>query len=277
MRALGIAVAAGLLASITTFGLTQAVAFNDPVGLSSAIAADTQQIRACANRQTGALRLLASDKCRQGERLVVWSQAGPQGPRGETGLSGPAGPAGAVGPAGPSGPAGPPGAGGSGPQGPQGPAGPQGPGVIVTDGNGNRVSGIVDVNPAGNTLTRKVGTLTWQHYLGTGQLDNRTYIYFLGASCSGTPYLLNRFVQGENWQAGVVAPDLQTYEQDRNAPRLVPNAGDQISEYILENATNAPACYPLQWTATASDFLTPLVPVAAPSGLIGPLNVSAQN
>lgn len=274
MRALGIAVAAALLASITTFGLTQAVAFNEPVGLSSAIAADTPQIRVCANRNSGALRLLASGKCRQGERLVVWSQAGPEGPQGEVG---PSGPVGAVGPAGPSGPAGPPGAGGSGPQGPQGPAGPQGPGVIVTDGNGNRVSGIVDVNPAGNTLTRTVGTLTWQHYLGSGQLDNRTYIYFLGASCAGTPYLLNRYVQGENWQAGVVAPDLQTYEQDRNAPRLVPNAGDQISEYILDYATNAPACFPQQWNASASDFLTPLVPVAAPSGLVGPLTVSAQN
>ena len=103
MRALGIAMAAALLASITTFGLTQAVAFDEPVGLSSAIAADTPQIRACANRKTGALRLLASGKCRQGERLVVWSQAGPEGPQGE---AGPAGVDGAVGPSGPAGPRG---------------------------------------------------------------------------------------------------------------------------------------------------------------------------
>jgi hypothetical protein len=131
MRALGIALAAALLASVTTFGLTQAVAFDEPVGLSSAIAADTPQIQACANRQTGSLRLLASGKCRQGERLVVWSQAGPIGP---------AGPAGA---AGPSGPAGIPGPGGAGQQGPQGPAGIQGPGLIITDGNGQRVNNVI--------------------------------------------------------------------------------------------------------------------------------------
>lgn len=82
MRAFGIAMAAGLLASLTTFGISQAVGSNAPVSLSSAVAADTGQIRACANRETGDLRLLSSGKCSKGERLVVWSQEGPQGPPG---------------------------------------------------------------------------------------------------------------------------------------------------------------------------------------------------
>lgn len=82
MRAFGIAMAAALLASLTTLGITQAVGSNAPVSLSSAIAANTAQIRACANRETGDLRLLSSGKCTKAEQLVVWSRQGPRGPAG---------------------------------------------------------------------------------------------------------------------------------------------------------------------------------------------------
>jgi Collagen triple helix repeat (20 copies) len=84
------------------------------------ISADTQQIFACVNNNSGAVRIVAqAAACRAPESLVTWNVVGPQGP------PGPAGPAGALGPPGPQGPAGP--AGALGPPGPQGPAGPPGP------------------------------------------------------------------------------------------------------------------------------------------------------
>src|SRR5215471_6956098 len=93
------------------------------------ISADAQQIFACVNNNSGAVRIVAQGvACRTPESLVTWNVVGPQGP------PGPAGPAGALGSPGPQGPVGPAGALGSpGPQGPAGPAGalgspgPQGP------------------------------------------------------------------------------------------------------------------------------------------------------
>jgi len=83
------------------------------------ISADAQQIFACVNNNTGAVRIVAQGvACRTPESLVTWNVVGPQGP------PGPTGPAGALGPPGPQGPAGPAGAQGS--AGQQGPAGPQG-------------------------------------------------------------------------------------------------------------------------------------------------------
>jgi hypothetical protein len=77
------------------------------------ISADAQQIFACVNANSGAVRIVAQGAaCRSPESLVTWNVVGPQGP------PGPAGPAGALGPPGLQGPAGPAGA--------QGPAGPQG-------------------------------------------------------------------------------------------------------------------------------------------------------
>jgi|SRR5215472_7499248 len=83
------------------------------------ISADAQQIFACVNNNTGAVRIVAQGvACRTPESLVTWNVVGPQGP------PGPTGPAGALGPSGPQGPAGPAGAQGS--AGQQGPPGPQG-------------------------------------------------------------------------------------------------------------------------------------------------------
>src|SRR5262245_38370452 len=83
------------------------------------ISADAQQIFACVNATSGAVRTVAHGvACRTAERLAPGIAAGPKGP------PGPAGPAGALGPPGPQGPAGPAGAQGS--AGQQGPAGPQG-------------------------------------------------------------------------------------------------------------------------------------------------------
>src|SRR5262245_30929653 len=68
------------------------------------ISADAQQIFACVNSNSGAVRSGAqATACRTPEGLATWKAAGPPGP------PGPAGPAGALGPPGPQGPAGPPG------------------------------------------------------------------------------------------------------------------------------------------------------------------------
>jgi Collagen triple helix repeat (20 copies) len=83
------------------------------------VSAGAQQIFACVNANSGAVRIVAQGAaCRSLESLVTWNVVGPQGP------PGPAGPAGALGPPGPQGPVGPAGAQGS--AGQQGPAGPQG-------------------------------------------------------------------------------------------------------------------------------------------------------
>jgi Collagen triple helix repeat (20 copies) len=102
------------------------------------ISAGAQQIFACVNANTGAVRIVAQGAaCRTPESLVTWNVVGPQGPPGSAGPAGalgppgpqgPAGPAGALGPSGPQGLAGPAGAlGPSGPQGSAGPAGALGP------------------------------------------------------------------------------------------------------------------------------------------------------
>ena len=94
------------------------------------ISANTQQIFACVNNNSGAVRIAAqAAACRAPESLVTWNVVGPQGP------PGPAGPAGALGPPGPQGPAGPPG-----PPGPKGDPGQsalrfvQGSAVACNDG-----------------------------------------------------------------------------------------------------------------------------------------------
>src|SRR5262249_4140605 len=82
--------------------------------------AGAQQIFACVNATSGAVRIVAQGvACRTPESLVTWNVVGPQGP------PGPAGPAGAQGSAGQQAPAGPQGM--SGERGPYGPAGPPGP------------------------------------------------------------------------------------------------------------------------------------------------------
>lgn len=80
---------------------------------------DSTSIHACADKRTGALRLVAdAGQCSTREFAVDWAQQGPAGPAGAAGVDGQAGEPGAPGPVGEAGPAGP--------SGPVGPAGPQG-------------------------------------------------------------------------------------------------------------------------------------------------------
>lgn len=269
MRALGIALVAALLASVTTFGLTQAVAVDQPVGLSLAIAADSPEIRACANRQTGALRLLASGKCTRQERLVVWSHEGPEGAPGPTGAVGPSGPAGPSGPPGPSGPAGPPGAGSSGPQGPQGPAGP---GVIVTDGNGNRVLDVIDTPQY--MVRRVIGGLIWEFDVTDGSLREQAGILYLGTACTGTKYLASPSA-GPIRQFVAFDGSGNAYRYAPTGSLIIPSADDSW----VYQATGA-CSTPTKWSDRGESPGTgvwPLEPTTKPSDLVGPLTVSPQN
>ena len=99
------------------------------------ISADAQQIFACVNNNSGAVRIVAQGAaCRTPESLVTWNVVGPQAP------PGPAGPAGALGPPGPQGPAGP--AGALGPPGPPGPKGDPGQASALryVEGSGDAVA-----------------------------------------------------------------------------------------------------------------------------------------
>ena len=120
------------------------------------ISADAQQIFACVNNNSGAVRIVAqAAACRTPESLVTWNVVGPQGPPGPAGPAGalgppgPQGPAGALGPPGPQGPAGP--AGALGPPGPQGPAGPQGP--LGPKGDPGQASALHYVEGSGDAVT----------------------------------------------------------------------------------------------------------------------------
>ena len=108
------------------------------------ISADTQQIFACVNNNSGAVRIVAQGAaCRTPESLVTWNVVGPQAP------PGPAGPAGALGPPGPQGPAGPPG-----PPGPKGDPG-QASALRYVEGSGDAVA----CND-GEVLVSAIGTAT---------------------------------------------------------------------------------------------------------------------
>jgi collagen triple helix repeat protein len=121
------------------------------------ISADAQQIFACVNATSGAVRIVAQGvACRTPESLVTWNVVGPQGP------PGPAGPAGALGPPGPQGPAGSGGpqgsAGQQGPAGPQGMSGERGPyGPAGPKGEPGQASALRHVEGAGDAIACNEG------------------------------------------------------------------------------------------------------------------------
>ncbi len=62
------------------------------VGVARATVADGGVISACAQDQTGALRVVtAKETCRKSETAIGWNQQGREGPRGPVGPQGPAG------------------------------------------------------------------------------------------------------------------------------------------------------------------------------------------
>jgi hypothetical protein len=255
MRAFGIALAAALLASVTTFSLTQAVAFDEPVGLSSAIAADSPQIRACANRDTGALRLLVEGRCTKRERLIVWSQEGPVGPTGVAGS-----------------------AGSRGPIGPQGPAGPQGPGVIVTDGNGNRVTGVVEVFHNEGRLTRVLDGFLWDFSQPSGTLRNHASgIFYLQVGCTGQAYAAILPASGIPPQRVYFSESGDPFVRDPDLANVTPLGTDTVYKSTGSGCNGSHDW--AYWREELTVYLMPLEPLVSglPANLTGPLTLSAQN
>jgi hypothetical protein len=59
----------------------------------AAVSSSPSQIKACASKKTGALRVITKGKCAKREKAVAWQKQGVAGP---AGAGGPAGPAGAT-------------------------------------------------------------------------------------------------------------------------------------------------------------------------------------
>jgi hypothetical protein len=60
-------------------------------GAYAVTSSSNKPVKACAKKQSGALRLLDKGKCKRSERAVRWNQKGRRGARGVAGLTGPAG------------------------------------------------------------------------------------------------------------------------------------------------------------------------------------------
>ena len=140
-----------------------------------AAASGGSTITACANKSTGAMRLLAKGSCKKTERKVVWNQEGIQGQTGAQGIPGTPGVIGV--------------------NGVNGASTSQG----STDGNvydssGKYIGQLVDVNDGAWYDEYKIAHDGVYFHLGS---DGGVYgqIYFDGANCTGTPFVfgsLNR-------------------------------------------------------------------------------------
>jgi hypothetical protein len=82
-----------VVAAISTFAAVAQAAIPDGNGT----------IRACYKTNSGDLRVVDSENCKNNETALTWNQTGVAGPAGPSGATGPTG---ATGPAGPAGPAG---------------------------------------------------------------------------------------------------------------------------------------------------------------------------
>jgi hypothetical protein len=80
-----------LLAAVVVLGLAVG-------GLAvAAVSSSPSQIKACASKKTGALRVITKGKCAKSEKAVAWQKQGVAGRAGAAGAAGPAGPAGPAG------------------------------------------------------------------------------------------------------------------------------------------------------------------------------------
>jgi hypothetical protein len=84
-------------------GAAGIIAFSVPAAAGAASGGST--IKACANKQTGMLRIVIGKKgCSKRERQVSWSKVGPAGPKGDPGAQGGSGAPGVAGAQGAQGP-----------------------------------------------------------------------------------------------------------------------------------------------------------------------------
>ena len=146
--------------------------------------------------------------------------------------------------------------------------------MIVTDGNGNRVSGVVDL-VVPTYVWRAVNGYIWQYVLSTGVLrDESGSPYFIGTQCVGTP-LYETSIWGPASQEVIFGAGGQAYGFDMTASAVSVNVSDTVVR-AHEGGCSAP--HPLSyWTGgSGTENLWPLKPIPSPADLIGPLTVSAQ-
>lgn len=74
-----------------TFTLGIIIAVISVRAVSFVNAAGDATIKACANKQTGAMRYITKGKCKKTEKALAWNQMGPQGAQGASGVPGPSG------------------------------------------------------------------------------------------------------------------------------------------------------------------------------------------
>lgn len=274
-RSVAIAGMSALIASLLTAGLVRGA--DDSVSIELSASAASGDIRACVNRNNGRTRLLlrAQQSCARGERQVIWSRVGPEGPRGPAGEPGAAGEPGPAGEPGEAGPPGPAGAGAPGPAGPAGAAGPQGPGVIVTDANGIRIEGVIGAEP--NRVYVLRDGYIWSYFPYTGEIRRFSGrgLWFLGESCSGTPYWTG--------PVGGVLPQYVDFDDSRvNAYAYVanslvqPSADDSVSRLTVAQGCQTGTW--LFWDQGPDEGLWQVAAVPTiPPDLPGPFTFAAQN
>lgn len=139
------------------------------VGAATAVtAAGDSTITACANKSTGAMRLLSKGSCRKTETRVTWNQQGSQGP---AGIPGPAGVKGETGAKGDPGVA---------------TNGVNGQNYVLVDSAGTVVGPVTGL--VGNSATVLVGGYLWDVTL-QGYVDGQLGVdlYFADAACT-MPY-----------------------------------------------------------------------------------------
>ena len=286
MQTIHVAIVSAAIA-VTGIGIAQAAQHNQQEPTVSA----SSVLTACVNKKTKAMRF--TTKCKKSEQRVSWNATGPagplgprgaSGPRGATGYEGAAGPRGAAGDQGPSGsrgatgdegptrPRGATGAeGAEGPRGATGPAGPAGPAgdnVVVTDGNGDRVSHVLDVYLQENRVQRLISGGAWDYDITTGEISNPGGVYWASDDCSGSTFIAGSF--GEE----VANEPYARYLQDGQAYKTTAVTVQIPSGTSYSQRGSFGECYANQtpWTVTARE----LVAIATPASLDGPLQVSVN-
>lgn len=146
--------------------------------------------------------------------------------------------------------------------------------MIVTDGNGNRVTGVIYAD--GVSVLRIVNGLRWNYLANDGGLTESTSIIYLGMTCTGTKY----------WSAPANGPSLQltTFDLAGNAYRYIPTGALVLpaadDSYVVETDGGSGPCYgPERWgnRGEPGEGVWPLEAVTKPADLVGPLTVAAQN
>lgn len=246
-RMVAVAGAAAVLAGLVT-GVVPASA---SMGGAAPTAAPTKVYKACADKQTGAIRLVVQGrKCRKSEIRMRWN------------VQGPAGIAGPVGPAGPTGAQGIP-----------------GPALTVKDGNGTVLGQFLSLAPGPINMWTVLFEGGAYLYLGvqTGPgVDRRLplgAVSYLDNTCAGTPYYN---MPGTYQDIGVGGPEriLQAFS-DGSAAAFAYSGGASTTLAVATPAwTKNPAKACVAAAALAAGTkIQPLTPVTPPPFAVGHIHI----